>query len=289
MNNKGNNHLTGLLDLGMSEREAKVYLAMLNKREASLTDLQKLSGVRSNKIGEVVNSLVRQGFCTEKRVGNRRFLDVLDPRSSLKSTLEVIENRLDNGNKLKKSLGKLYDRAEEVKEPFEYIEIIHGNDNINKKFIELVYSAEFEILNFMKPPFASVTEEMYKEQIKAFDAFIAKEGKIIGVFEVNETSPLRTYKVVKVSQESGEIFRIAEKLPLKLFIFDRKTLLITEKSSHINDAELSMTIIKQNTTVEGYIALFNFFWEQALDYEKWIKGREELMDRKLAEYDEANK
>ncbi|NQV01466.1 MAG: hypothetical protein HQ542_02390, partial [Bacteroidia bacterium] len=262
---------------------AKVYLALLSKREASLTDLQKLSGVRSNKISEVVNNLVRQGFCSERRIGNRRFLYALDPRSSLKPALEELETMLEQGNALRKSLGKLYEKAEEVKEPFEYIEIIHGSENVHTKYMELLRNAKYDALNFTRPPFASVTQPMYEEQMVLLKRFLDRGGKVRGVFEVNEDSPRRMYDVSYRSYQLGEKFRIAPKLPLKMYIFDRENLLIADKSALNGGDEISMTVIKQKTTVDGYVALFEFMWEQSEDYENWIVGKEELMKRKLAE------
>ena len=68
-----------LTDLGMSEREARVYLALLSKRTGAAADLQKISGVPQSKIYEIIGSLVRRGFCTERKAGRKRTFEVIDP------------------------------------------------------------------------------------------------------------------------------------------------------------------------------------------------------------------
>lgn len=284
---KNNNYISGLIELGMSEREAKVYLALINKHNASITDLQKLSGVRSNKMSEVINSLVRQGLCSEKKVGQRRYFNALDPGSSLKPVLEEIEIRLEKGNKLRKDLCKLFESVEEVKEPFEYIEIAHGNENIHRKYLELLRTAKTEILGFTRPPFACISEKMVEEQRKAFRDYLKRGGISKDIYETHENSPPRMFDHTYEAYKSDDKFRIVLKLPLKMFIFDRKTLLIAESESFIRGNELIMTVIRQKATVDGYIALFDFFWEQGAEYEQWIKGKERLMERKLAEFEKS--
>jgi len=51
-----------LCDHVMSERQAKVYLALLRNGRATSAELQKASGVPQTKIYEITRQLVSQGF-----------------------------------------------------------------------------------------------------------------------------------------------------------------------------------------------------------------------------------
>lgn len=285
--NIANSYITGLVELGMSEREAKVYLALINKPNASLAYLQKMSGVRSNKMSEVLNSLIRQGLCSEKRVGQRRYFDAMDPGTALKPIMEKIEVRLEKGNKLRKELRKLFESSEQILEPFEYIEIIHGNHNIHRRYVDLLKNAEFELFGFTRPPFASKTKEMRDEQSEAYFNYIKRGGKSRGVREVHKDSLPRMFHNIHEGYKMEENFRIVPNLPLKMFVFDRKILLIAEKESLTEESDLTMTVVKQRAMIDGYIALFDFFWEQGLEYDAWIKGKEQLMEQKLAEFEKS--
>ncbi len=150
--------------------------------------------------------------------------------------------------------------------------------------MELLKSVEFELLNFTRPPFASVTKNLILEQARYFLDFLKRGGKSKTIYEVNENTEIRMFQHIKDSTKSGDDFRIAPKLPLKMFIFDQRKLLIADMSSLAGEGELSATIIKEKTTVEGYVALFNFIWDQASEYDDWIVGKEELMEQKLVEY-----
>ena len=212
----------------------------------------------------------------------------MDPDITLDLSIQKLQVQLESSIQLKKELVDIHSNREKVTEPFEYIEIVHGNENVHTMYVELLKNAKLEALNFTRPPFASVTQPMYEEQMVLLKGFLDRGGKVKGVFEVNEDSPRRMYDVSYRSYQLGEKFRIAPRLPLKMYIFDRENLLIADKSSLAEEDEISMTVIKQKTTVDGYVALFEFIWDQSEDYEKWIVGKEALMKQKLAESENAS-
>ena len=108
-----------LTDLGMSERESKVYYALLNKSRASASDLQRISGLPQNKIYEVVNSLVRKGYCAEKKEGKKRIFEIVDPAITLDEEFKSLEERLKKTKKIKKDIYELYSMADISSNPLD--------------------------------------------------------------------------------------------------------------------------------------------------------------------------
>jgi len=281
--------LNGLKNLGMNERSAKVYIALLRKKDASVPELHKLTGIKQNKLYEVINSLIREGYCSEKKSGNKRFFNAVNPETCINRTLAKIEENLKSGYELKDSLIDIYNNTENIKEPFEYIEIIHGSDNIHNIYLDIMNSSKLELFSLCRPPFAGTTLKKQKEQFDIYSSFLKKGGKGRTIYEANEDSPPIVFKILKQkSTEDGE-FRIAHKLPLKMNIFDKQTVMIADKSTLAGENELSMTVIKQKTTVEGYYTLMEFLWEQSEDFETWKTGKEELMEKKIKEYESSYK
>jgi len=281
--------LNGLKNLGMNERSAKVYIALLRKKNVSVPELHKLTGIKQNKLYEVINSLIRDGYCSEKKSGNKRFFNAVNPETCINSTLVKIEENLKSGYELKDSLIDIFKSTENIKEPFEYIEIIHGSDNIHNIYLDIMNSSKLELFSLCRPPFAGTTLKKQKEQFDIYNSFLKKGGKGRTIYEANEDSPPIVFKILKQkSTEDGE-FRIAHKLPLKMNIFDKKTVMIADKSTLAGENELSMTVIKQKTTVEGYYVLVEFLWEQSEDFETWKTGKEKLMETKLKEYESSIK
>ena len=288
MSNNNSEMVEGLIFLGMSEREAKVYLALLNKSYATAPTLQKMSGVPQSKIYAIIDNLVRNGCCSERKEGRVRTFEAIDPKNTLETPINALNAGLKKSIELRDKLHDIYKSMDGAKEPFEYIEIIHGNENIHRKYLELLQILESELLSFTRPPFASRVKKIRQEQIETFRDYLKRGGKSRGVYEVHEDSLPRMFYNIHESYKIGETFRIVPKLPLKMFIFDCKILLIAEKQSLTEESMMTMTVVKQRATVDGYIALFDFFWEQGLEYEQWIIGKERLMEENLDKFDKSN-
>lgn len=261
--------LKDLINIGMNERNAKVYLALLKKKDASLPDLHKLSGVRLNKLYEVINNLIREGYCTEKKISRKRFFNAIDPGTSIDSNLKKMEERLEKSYILKNVLKEIYDNTEEVKEPIEYIEIFHGNANIHQKFLELIKNSGNEIISFTKPPWAVSTPKEQEEQGDAIEAFFKRKGVSKTIYEISSEKDNDLIPIMERDRKAGEQSKISDKLPIKLYIFDRKALLIADASPLSLTNELRMALIKQQTIVDAFIALFDFFWQQSIDVNTW--------------------
>jgi len=281
--------LSGLMNLGMNERNAKVYLALLTKKDVSVPMLHKLTGIKQNKLYEVINNLIRAGYCSEKKNGKKRFFNATNPETTIGRELSKIEENLNSGYELKDSLVNLFNNIENIKEPFEYIEIVHGNNNIHNLYLEIMSSSKLELFSFCRPPFVGTTIKKQNEQFEIYSSFLKKGGVGRTIYEVNKDSPPIVFRILKDKTTGDGEFRIAPKLPLKMNIFDKKTLMIADKSVLAGENELSMTIIKEKTTVEGYYTLMEFLWEQSEKFETWIIGKEKLMETKLKEYESSFK
>ena len=273
--------LEGFIDLGMTEREAKVYLALLEKGSATAPLLQKISGVPQSKIYSTIDSLVRKGFFTERKVERKRLFEIIDPGITLDLLIRKLQTQLENSIQLKKELAGIHSNRERITEPFEYIEIARGDENVHSKYVNLLRDSKQEFLCFIRAPFAWYTDEMKLEQINEFRAFVKRGGESRWVYELNEDSPPFLLETVIEDGRAGENFRITDSLPLKMMIFDHQTLLIADEEQIAREGELTMAIIKQATMVKGYTALFDYFWNQALEFKEWERLHKSMIDQKL--------
>lgn len=263
--------MNGLLQLGMSERESKVFLALFANRGASLADLQRLSGLRPNKVSEIVGSLVRQGYCTERKVGKRRYFDVFDPRVSFNTPLSKLQSQLAKGQELAEVLGRLFSEGDKVKKTLDYfVDILHGNDNIHHNYCKLIENAKEEILAIVRPPYACDAPEKVGEQLRIYDDFIERGGILRWVFEVGTPGQAEaTDTMIEPLIERRIDVRIAEKLPMKMMVFDRREVLVMQEESISLQAELTMARMRHNTIAAAFRTLFMFFLNQATDYRTW--------------------
>lgn len=92
--------LSGLLDLGFAEYEAKVYLSLLRKNPASAYEAGKASGVPTSKIYEVLKKLAAKGVITIIDDGKTKRYVPAEPNEFLdryrSRTVKIIDDLRDS-------------------------------------------------------------------------------------------------------------------------------------------------------------------------------------------------
>lgn len=257
----------------MSEREARVYLALLKKRYAAAADLQKISGVPQSKIYETIGGLVRQGLCIERKIGRKRTFEITNPSVTLENSFGRLEERLNKAISQKKEIIKLYQKAENGADPLEYVEILRGNDIIHQHYCQLVHSTEFEILGFGRGPYACDTNTKLDEQNTEQLGLLKRGGVSRWVFEVGPGEAEWVLPQILYMQERGQDHHIADNLPLKMMIFDRKTVLVAQEDQLYPTGELTMSIIKHGAVANAFISMFEYFWSASLSLKVWMEAR----------------
>lgn len=273
MRDNGTELINGLYDLGFSEREAKAYLALLRKRLASAAELQKISGIPQSKIYEVIDGLVRRGFCAEIKSGRRKTYEVIDPRMALESPFENLKRRLNHSLIIKNKLLRLYDDCGQITRPLDHIEVLRGNDNIHHRYCQLIMGTKNEILGFGRRPYACDTEDKSREQDEKEKELQAQEVKARWIYEIDLPHDNWLVPDLVELSASGIGIRVAAKLPLKMMIFDRELLLVAEEESFGSDGELTMSVIRQNTIIKAFCALFEHFWFNSIEFNEWLISR----------------
>jgi len=263
-----------LIDIGFSEREARVYIALLSKHYSTAADLQKISGVPQSKIYETIGGLVRQGLCIERKVGRKRTFEIVDPEVTLTPLFSRLQDRLNSALKQKNNIKTLFTLSAATTEPLEYIEVIRGNEIIHKHYCQLVDQAQTELLGFARGPYACDTSNRIDEQDQALINLMRRGGKSRWVFEIKSTDDHWLFENFTMLHEEGVSHRISASLPLKMMIFDRKTVLVAQEDSARAPGELTMSIIKQATIANAFCAMFEYFWSQSVTQDEYLLKRE---------------
>ena len=193
-----------------------------------------------------------------------------DPRNALSFHLPKLETRLENARHLIDDLSARFASSDEVTEPLDYIEILHENDKIHRRYCQLVKSTGEELLGFGRGPYACDTTDKANEQDEEEAGILHRGGKVRWVYEINLPEEEWVLEDLTPLQEKGAGIRIAKSLPIKMMIFDRKTLLVADEEPFTQPGELTMSIIRQKTIVNAFMALFEFFWQQSTELDVWM-------------------
>ena len=86
---------TKLQQIGLTNREAEVYLALLQRKEFTAPELTKITTITRTKIYEILQSLVHKGICTESSRNGNKIYRGIDPRIALQNIVSNYEQTVE--------------------------------------------------------------------------------------------------------------------------------------------------------------------------------------------------
>lgn len=266
---KNKNDLISLSNgLGLTEREAKVYITLLSRKSFSASELQEAAGVPRTKIYEIVKKMINRGICAEKQIGNNKVYTAIEPKIAMEMIIEEQRQELSERLKLKEQLVEMftpiYDEGRKKDEIYDYIEILKNKEQIHKKYLEMLDKAQHEILFFNKGPYSADTDKKIDEQTQHEVAFMKKGGVSKGLYEVDEFTNLPEFFLLL---EEGQQARLTDNLPLKMLVFDGKSVLFALDEPYA-DNDLTMLSIEHKSIADAYKMLFEYIWINAKEIKK---------------------
>ncbi len=269
-----NGSLNDLMNLGVSERESRLYLIMLEYGETTASNLHRLTGVNRSKIYAILSKMVLRGLCSERVEGRNRYFTAIDPITVKESLLLHWENEKQSKFELAETI--FSNIIQQYKNsasdsPRNSVELIRNSNNIHNRFLQLITESQIEILAFNRPPFAAATnksiEIQHKAQIDAMDRGV-KIRSITGQEEVKDKGI--TYERI----HENDFLRITNHLPIKLFVFDTAKVFIGLPSTAKTDFNsFTMMYVDDPGFAELCRISFEFIWNKSLPIER-LDGNE---------------
>lgn len=265
--------------LGLNSYESKCYLALVGKNELTATEIGKISGVPRSKVYDVLEVLSRRGLCNiipgpvnryqgahpdmlKNKVENKLDKireDIESHKLELKKTIETRDEAIS-------ILSDIFKKGRENNESLHYAEVVKDPLLVHRKICELNKSLKKEVLGFTRPPF-TVPPEVIKEQHESEIEALGKNIIVRNIYqlpsEVEEIEEM--IDVIKISEEDGEIAKVAYELPLKLFIFDEETVVYSLEDPILHKTSLTFSIVKHRSLAKFMKLAFESVWNSALD------------------------
>jgi sugar-specific transcriptional regulator TrmB len=268
--------LNHLQHIGLTEREAKVFLTLLTRRMLTALDLQEKVNIPRTKIYEVLQKMVNRGICIEKKVGRNKFFEAVEPKIAFERILETYQNELKRKEEIAHELTDvctpMFNASKDVMNPLDFIEILRDRNQIHKKYVNVVESTRSELLTFNKGPYACDNPQRLKEQQIVETKLINKGGKCKNIYESFE---LQDYKwlieYIEEQRLAGQQAKLIEFLPIKMVISDSEKVMMTLEEP---SGQFIMCFIKHGAFGNVCKILFNHFWKQGKDIDDLDKYRE---------------
>ncbi|MGQ9721231.1 MAG: TrmB family transcriptional regulator [Candidatus Jordarchaeum sp.] len=260
-------YIRKLLNLGFTEREAKIYLTLLTNRMATAIDLQGKVGVHRTKVYEVLQNMINRGICIEKRVGRTRIFEAVDPKIAFEMLIENYRNELKRKERIAEELTQVcmnyFNESKEIHNPLGFIEILKNRVQIHKMYVSVVESTKKELLTFNKGPYACDNPQRLKEQQIAEVKLINRGGICKNIYEKSEFQNLQwLVEYIKEQKQAGQLARMVDFLPIKMVISDGEKVMLPLEEESGQSGELVMCVIKHKAFGSACKMLFDYLWEK---------------------------
>ncbi|HBU07583.1 MAG TPA: hypothetical protein DEB09_05920 [Candidatus Magasanikbacteria bacterium] len=159
------NNLEKLIDLGLQENEAKIYLALLELGKGNVTEISRRAGLNRTTGYDILERLGLHGMVNRARVGSKKIIYVAEPPSHLRQYLEdkkrAMERRMEELNDLLPDLQSLY--KTDIKPVIKFAE---GTSEMQKLYLNVLdaKSEVYSILNLKG--YAEIFDELGAYQSK---------------------------------------------------------------------------------------------------------------------------
>lgn len=240
-----------LVQIGLSKKEARVYLAALELGQSAVQEISKKAQVNRTTTYIVLESLIKKGLCSTFHQDKKTFYNADSPEG-LDRIFEIQKNEIINKqNTLERifpQLKAVYNRQED--KPI--VRFYEGKEGLltmsaqlsNKKneIVRMIYSVD--------------------ELQKVFTEKERQEAKIARLEKSIKTKVLYTFKNgIKSSTMDGERIKIDEKkFPVKadIALFNGKV-----RMASLGGKKLTGVIIQDEAIYQTLVSLFELAWEAA--------------------------
>jgi sugar-specific transcriptional regulator TrmB len=261
-----------LTDLGLTEYEARVYLALLERPGAAAAALARQARIPRTRVYDVLKGLLQRGFVS-RTSGKRLTYRPVPPAQAVDALVaEERARRLRQDAslvQLAEALQKIYARGESVAGPEEFVEIIKNPQQIMARANRLCVRAANQVLSFSKPPYVmGPPSEGDPEEVYDAAAEAIKRGvRLRAVYEVPPEGDPVLMRVAEHCGRQGEEIRLAPYVPMKMIVRDGREVIISLEDPATAEATVTSLVIEHRALAEACDMLFEKVWAAAVPFE----------------------
>jgi len=256
-----------LVNIGLTENEAKVYCCMLRKHQFTASEISQCANVNRSKIYSVLDNLTKKGLCIEK-LGKVRKYEAIDPKIAFEKLKIEQQNKIIKLNELTDFLSPIYKNQKKNSSPLDFIQVFSTPASIIKKHHTLELESKDYVLSFCKPPYAMSNEiDIHEEQAESMETGVIYKS----IFEVEDDDLQYFAERMKSFEDQGEEIKIAYHLPIKLHVFDNTSVMFSMINQLNPEENLTYLVIEHSDLAETLISTFYKYWDRAISVDEFLK------------------
>ena len=243
--------------LGLHDRGAvEVYTCLVQQPGAVAATVASHTGRDPVEVEAVLAQLADVGLVVPHDGGG---WDAVPPDTVLGARLAARESELRNARRLVAVLEREHRAARRSAHPADVVEILSGAEAVGRRLFEIQGHAQTAIRGLDKPPYVSVRPGDNRALVTRIE-----EGLDVRVVFDGEAAawPDRLTAEILPSRALGDHVRIADRLPVKIFIVDDDVALVpvTQTETSLQQAAY---VIHPGALLDALIALFESEWARA--------------------------
>ncbi len=267
-------YVAKMVKMGIFERDARIYMALLGQRELTAMEIHKLTNIPRTKVYEITQRMIRAGMCIEKQMGGKKKYQAVDPTRAFAQLVREQESDLEEKRKLAKSFAKMvypiYSRGSQIVDT-EYVEVIKGMPSIHERYVSLLNGTKHELLGFVKRPYVfNKNRQIVEEQENAEFRMLKRGASARVLYELPEKKEREfLYAHVMKCIKKGEKARVMEDIPTKMYVFDQKFVLMALDNVKLVTAPFTMLVVEHPSLALAATILFNHLWAKAKEAQRY--------------------
>ncbi len=244
-----------LKEIGLTETEIKLYLALLKLGQTTTTDIIKESNVHASKVYEFLNKLIQKGLVTYVIKSNKKFFTAQDPKT-LKNIIKEKQDQLQQQEQEIDSLIpelKAMQSMRRDKINSQIYEGLRGAKSIYEKILTTLDKGDTQYIIGAPRIGNEVLEgfllDWHKKRIKkGIKCKYIYDSNVRDYGEVREKMPMTAVRYLPGNKVS----------PVWIEIFGNNIVI-----GHIKGRNAVLFLIEDKEIAKGYLDYFDLLWDIA--------------------------
>jgi len=240
--------------LGISELEERVYEALLDRPEATASEIERDLSMPVRKLQRVLDALAHKGLVTHTSGQPRRYI----PASPDIAVEALVLRRQDELRRARADIQRLQQRAaESAGEKRQMIELVTSREAERHVFEQMQHAAQHELIFLERPPILIAGPEQPNEtEMKA----LSRGVRYRSIADQSFLALPGVLTRIRADMQAGEEVRVVSQLPFKMVMADRNIALIPLNLERPGSPSL---LVRSSALLDALYAMFEILWDQA--------------------------
>jgi sugar-specific transcriptional regulator TrmB len=248
--------------VGVSILDEELYRLLLKAPGSTLTELTAGTDIGTARARLAVRRLERCGLVSRRPGSPARYLPA-PPDVAVGALIAQHHDELERARLTAESLLADFHRGTRYEHASQVVELIGGRDAVNQRAVQLMRSAEQEVLMLDKPPYVG-TQDNPDEM-----AALARGVRWRAIYSTESLTEPGQLAAMTAFRDAGEQARLSPLVPTKLAIVDRRLALLPLS---IDGPAESGVLVHPSSMLSLMITYFESVWERSIPFDQHLHG-----------------